>query len=99
MHQTMSTINNSFTVPTVFEKQEVKMDITGLSASDLEQLKKRDGFMYHSIQAALKAREADAASGAGVAIKVTRKTVISHEHHPDVLLQAFVEMLESGRQV
>lgn len=82
----MSTLTNTFTVPTVFEKQVVKMDMTGLSSSDVEQLKKRDGFMYYSIQAALEADEADAASGAGVSIKVTRRTAISHERHPDVLL-------------
>jgi hypothetical protein len=44
----MSSLNNNqdnnFTVPTVFEKQVVKMDVTGLTASDLEQLKRCDGF-------------------------------------------------------
>jgi hypothetical protein len=98
----MSNLNNEFTVPTVFEKQAVKMDVTGLTASDLEQLKKRDGFMYHSIQAARRAwtDEADA-SGAGAPIRneVTRKTAISFEQHPDeVLLHGFLAMLEAGRQ-
>ena len=88
----LSDLTNSLTVPTVFEKPTVTVNIRGMTSSDLDALKSAYPFLYHSIQASVTSNETAADSPQEIRSsesEVTRKTRFSFESHPDVLLEEY----------
>ena len=88
----LSDLTNSLTVPTVFEKPTVTVNIRGMTSSDLDALKSADPFLYHSIHASVTSNETAADSPQEIRSsesEVTRKTRFSFESHPDMLMEEY----------
>ena len=70
------------------QKQKI-VDTRHLNAQDLKTLKKQDPFLYYSLPSSVR-RNASTAGGAGnskTSTKVERRSCISFECHPDLVLE------------
>jgi hypothetical protein len=87
-------------VPTIKQVHHREIDARRLSENDLQILRKKDPFMYHSIpevqRAAITLQELDIANMLTQASSfVTQKSRVSTECHPSLMMEAFLENEDS----